>query len=125
MNTPLLTHFFIVIRYDISQSPMGKSFRVFIKNDDLSCIIIVHGPRRFYSPCSETKHGHMHFSLGVICIPKTHFLQNSGVPFTVSDDDQSSPEKGTPEFYKKWVLGVHMTPKTKCIGPCFVSLHGE
>ncbi len=63
--------------------------------------------------------------------PKTHFLQNTGVPFTVSDKTvysayrenalSSYTMKGIPEFWKKWILGVHMTQESKCIGPCFWS----
>ncbi len=36
-------------------------------------ITLVHGPRGFYSPSCKTKHESMHFDLGVIWMPKTHF----------------------------------------------------
>ncbi len=59
-----------------------------------------------YSPLlSDLTYKHV-FDFGAIGPHKTHFVQNSCVPFTVLDDKQWSDKmKGIPEFGKIWVLG--------------------
>ena len=50
----------------------------------------------------------MKSNIGVISTTKSDFLQISGVPFTVSDDIEMV--KGTPNFRKKSLFGVQITP---------------